>query len=49
MFPQRDMLTLLSKTPQALKDIGLSDLPITMTQKHLKTIINKERRKQTFL
>lgn len=41
MFPQRDMLTLLSETPQALKDIGLSDLPITMTQKHLKTIMNE--------
>lgn len=39
-FPQRDMLT-LGKTPQVLKDIGLPDLPITMTQKHLDTIMNK--------
>lgn len=40
-FPQRDMLT-LGKTPQVLKDIGLSDLPITMTQKHLDTIMNEK-------
>ena len=39
-FPQRDMLT-VGKTPQVLKDIGLPDLPITMTQKHLDTIMNE--------
>lgn len=39
-FPQNDMLT-LGNTPQVLKDIGLPDLPITMTQKHLNTIMNK--------
>lgn len=39
-FPQRDMLT-LGKTPQVLKDIGLPDLPITMTQRHLDTIMNE--------
>ncbi len=39
-FPKNDMLV-LGKTPQALKDIGLSDLPITMTQKHLETIMNE--------
>ena len=40
-FPKKDMLTLLSNTPQALQDIGLPNLPITMTQKHLDTIMNK--------
>lgn len=40
IFPQRDMLT-LGKTPQVLKDIGLPDLPITMTQRHLDTIMNE--------
>lgn len=39
-FPQKDMLT-LGKTPQVLKEIGLPDLPITMTQKHLDTIMNE--------
>ena len=39
-FPQKDMLT-LGKTPQALIDIGLPDLPITMTQRHLDTIMNE--------
>lgn len=38
-FPQNDMLV-LGNTPQVLKDIGLTDLPITMTQKHLDTIMN---------
>lgn len=40
-FPKRSMLTILSETPQPLKDIGLPNLPITMTQKHLNTIINE--------
>ena len=35
------MLTLLSQTPKPLLDIGLDNLPITMTQRHLETIINK--------
>lgn len=39
-FPKNDMLT-LGQTPQVLKDIGLPDLPITMTQKHLDTIMNE--------
>ncbi len=39
-FPKNDMLV-LGNTPQALKDIGLPDLPITMTQKHLDTIMNE--------
>ncbi len=41
-FPKNDMLTLLSKTPQPLIDIGLNNYPITMTQKHLDAIMNKE-------
>ena len=35
------MLTVLSNTPQVLQDIGLPNLPITMTPKHLETIANK--------
>ena len=34
-------MLVLGKTPKVLKDIGLSDLPITMTQKHLDTIMNE--------
>ena len=40
-FPKNSMLTLLKETPQPLQDIGLTNLPITMTQKHLDTIMNK--------
>lgn len=40
-FPKRSMLTLLSHTPKALKDIGLPDFPITLTQRHLYTIMNE--------
>ena len=40
-FPKNSMLTLLKETPKPLQDIGLSNLPITMTQRHLKTIINE--------
>ena len=40
-FPKNSMLTLLSHTPKPLLDIGLQDLPITMTQRHLDTIMNK--------
>lgn len=39
-FPKRDMLTLLTETPKPLLDIGLPNLPITMTQRHLDTIMN---------
>lgn len=42
-FPQKDMLT-IGKTPQVLKELGLPDLPITMTQKHLDTIMNESGR-----
>lgn len=41
-FPKRGMLTLLSNTPKVLQDIGLNNYPITMTQKHLDTIMNAE-------
>ena len=41
-FPKNDMLTLLSNTPKILQDIGLKNYPITMTQKHLDTIMNAE-------
>lgn len=41
-YPKRSMLVVLSKTPDLLKRIGLEDLPITMTQKHLYTIVNKQ-------
>ena len=41
-FPKNDMLTLLSNTPKSLQDIGLSNLPITMTQRHLDTIMNSK-------
>lgn len=40
-YPKRNMLVVLSKTPDILNEIGLDDLPITMTQKHLYTITNK--------
>ena len=41
-YPKRDMLTVSQHTPQVLQDIGLKDLPITLTQKHLETIANKK-------
>lgn len=41
-YPKRSMLVVLSKTPDLLKQIGLEDLPIIMTQKHLYTVINRE-------
>lgn len=40
-YPKRSMIVVLSRTPDILKEIGLDDLPITMTQKHLYTITNK--------
>ncbi len=40
-YQKRSMIVVLSKTPEILKEIGLDDLPITMTQKHLYTITNK--------
>lgn len=40
-FPKKDMLTVLSQTPQVLQDIGLDNLPITLTQRHLDTIMNE--------
>lgn len=40
-FPKNSMITLLNETPKPLQDIGLPNLPMTMTQKHLYTIINE--------
>ena len=40
-YPKRDMLVVSKNTPKILQDIGLSDLPITMTQKHLYTITHE--------
>lgn len=40
-FPKRRMLTILKETPKPLQDIGLPNLPITMTQRHLDTILNE--------
>ena len=40
-FPKNSMLTLLKETPKPLQDIGLLNLPITMTQRHLNNIINE--------
>lgn len=39
-YPKNDMLTVSPNTPKVLQDIGLNDLPITLTQRHLKTIMN---------
>lgn len=41
-YPKTDMLIVNESTPQILQDLGLKNLPITMTQKHLDTIMNKE-------
>ena len=40
-YPQRDMLVVSEHTPQVLQDVGLNDFPITLTQKHLYTMTNK--------
>lgn len=40
-YPKGDMLVISEKTPKILLDIGLKDLPITMTQKHLYTMMNE--------
>ena len=41
-YPKKDMLIVSESTPQILQELGLKNLPITMTQKHLDTIMNKE-------
>lgn len=41
-FPKKDMLTISQETPQVLQNLGLQNFPITMTQKHLDTIMNRE-------
>lgn len=44
VYPKRDAVIVLRKTPRVLRDINISDLPITITQKHIYTIINKNGR-----
>lgn len=39
-YPKTDMLVVRQDTPKVLQDIGLNNLPITLTQRHLKTIMN---------
>ena len=39
-YPKGDMLVVSENTPKILQDIGLKDFPITLTQRHLKTITN---------
>ena len=41
-YPKRDMVTVLNYTPKLLNDIGLPNLPIVITQKHIYTIINND-------
>lgn len=40
-YPKSSMLIVSQNTPQILQDLGLKNLPITMTQRHLDTIMNK--------
>lgn len=40
-YPKTDMIIVTKHTPKLLQKIGLKDLPITITQRHLKTTINK--------
>ena len=42
IFPKRDMLIVRKNTPKLLQKLGLKNLPITMTQKHLETIVNNK-------
>lgn len=39
-YPKRDMIVVSQNTPKLLQEIGLKNLPITMTQKHLYSITN---------
>lgn len=39
-YPKTDMLVVSQNTPKILQEIGLNNLPITLTQRHLKTIMN---------
>ena len=41
IYSKRDAVIVLRKTPKVLRDINIFDLPITITQKHIYTIINK--------
>ena len=39
-YPKRDSVVVLNRIPDVLHNIGLPDLPITITQKHIYTIVN---------
>ena len=41
-YPKRDMLVVSEQTPPILQEIGLKNLPITMTQKHLYTMSHSD-------
>ena len=41
-YPKRDMLVVSQNTPKIIQELGIKDLPITMTQKHLDTIVNQQ-------
>lgn len=39
-YPKGNMLIVTKETPKILQDIGLNNYPITLTQRHLNTIMN---------
>ncbi len=39
-YPKGNMLVVSENTPKILQDIGLKNFPITITQRHLKTVTN---------
>ena len=41
-YPKNDMLVVLDNTPEVLRNIGLNNYPITLTQRHLNTIMNEK-------
>ena len=40
-FPKNDMVIVMMNTPEILQKYGMNDYPITITQKHLITIMSK--------
>ena len=45
-YSEKNMLVVSKDTPKIWQEIGLSNLPITMTQRHLKTIMNSSGKYQ---
>lgn len=41
-YPKNNMLIVLDHTPEVLQEIGLNNYPITLTQRHLNTIMNEK-------